>query len=77
MVSKKQLHTFGNAVLISKLQYAISVFGNTFLSDMEPCQNSALMKRLQGIQNRYLRFVTNNKLKDKVPIAKMLEETLA
>ena len=65
----------GNGLIMSKLQYCTSIFGNIYYKDEERCSDSNGMKRLQKSQNDYLRILTGTRLKDHIPIETLLRET--
>lgn len=74
-LSKDQMVTIGNGLIMSKLQYCASVFGQSYDSTESRCMGSDNMKRLQKLQNDYLRILTGTKSSDKKSISSLLAET--
>ena len=60
---------------MSRLQYCISIFGNSYTKDDNVCANSQHMKELQKCQNDYLRLLTKTRIRDRVSIETLLDKT--
>ena len=77
-VTDKQKRIFGHGMVMSKLNYACSAYGISYLKTDEKCQQVDGNKRLQKSQNDLLRVVTRNryqKNKNNAKIEDMLAET--
>ena len=72
------MRIFGHGMVMSKLNYACSAYGISYLGSDEKCQQVDVNKRLQKSQNDLLRVVTKNgykKNKKNAKIEDMLAET--
>ena len=74
-LTMNQLKMIGEGIVMSRLQYCISVFGNSYTKDDNVCANSQHMKELQKCQNDYMRLLTKTRIRDKVSIETLLDKT--
>jgi len=74
-LGKKDLKTIANGIFMSRLRYALPVYGSAILRLKETDSLPADAKELQVLQNDMLRLLTGNKRRDKVRITEMLRET--
>ena len=72
----EQMRIFGHGMVMSKLNYACSAYGISYLRSDEKCQQVDTNKRLQKSQNDLLRVVTKNGYKKNGKNAK-IEDMLA
>ena len=72
-IPKSALKPIADGLFLSRVRYGLAVYGKPRLRESD--MSNTLMSELQVKQNRMMRLLTGNRLKDKVPVHVLLEET--
>ena len=72
-ISKKRLNRVADSLYASKIRYGLQLLGKVRIDDQDSSSN--LLNKIQVTQNKFMRFMGNRSLLDKIPTKTLFEDT--